>query len=116
MSKSYYISDMKIIEEALRFAYILYISNIPDKEVPLPSDSPGRANSTIEFPTLNIDYFIIRDYWSIYQMRATSQDNTRYAETEYINKVAGQTKGFEIYEMYCGGKSGRKTKVKRRIW
>jgi hypothetical protein len=122
--KLYKIEDIDVIENALKNAYILYISNV-DKELTKEVDlgqSFGRSkyrhgfHTSVEFPTLNMDYFIIREYWHTLVGGSTFGGAGRYTETIFKDGKPGQTSGWEIVEIYCGSKNGPKKKTKKRIF
>jgi hypothetical protein len=95
-----------IVDNAFKQTMILYLSNVPDKEIIVKSYG-NRDINTIEFPTLDRSHYICRYYWS---------SGERYQEEEHKGGKKILTSGWEIFEMYCGGKNGRKTKVKRRVF
>ena len=97
----------EIVDDAFKQAMILHLSNIPAGEIVVTNYDYGRDKTTIEFPTLDRNYYIWKEYWS---------NNERYTETKFEDGKKISNGGWEIFEMYCGGKNGRKTKVKRRIF
>ncbi|MFA5024297.1 MAG: hypothetical protein WC523_05035 [Patescibacteria group bacterium] len=94
--------DTKIIPDLLKDALTLYLSGIQNLEIAVP----GRINVTIEFPTLKEDYFILKE---------RGYRSGRLKESTFEHGVYGTTAIWEEFEMYCGGKNGRKTKVRRRV-